>query len=78
MTETGGEDGMAEDLNSREEKLRRKSIEQTEYFFLLNELKNKLVEYPDDYRKYLENRVEELRKKYDPEYIRRNGLDGKN
>ena len=76
MTETGGEDGMAEDLNSREEKLRRKSIEQTEYFFLLNELKNKLVEYPDDYRKYLENRVEELRKKYDPEYIRRNGRDG--
>ena len=78
MTETGGDGGMAEDLNSREEKLRRKSIEQTEYFFLLNELKNKLVEYPDDYRKYLENRVEELRKKYDPEYIRRNGLDGKN
>ena len=46
-----------------------KAREQTEYSYLRNELKNKNVYFPPEYRKYLEARVEELRKQFEPDSV---------
>ena len=55
---------MAFIMTPEEEKIWRRELEQTEYYFLENELRNKALTIPADYRKYLEERVEELRKKF--------------
>ena len=60
---------MAYDLSSQEYKNQRRGYEMTEYYFLRNELKNRNVYFPPEYRKYLEQRVEELRMKYEPDAV---------
>ena len=56
---------MAYVMTREEEKIWWRELEQTEYYFLQNELQNKAFEVPADYWKHLERRVAELRKKFD-------------
>ena len=56
---------MAYVMTREEEKAWWRELEQTEYYFLQNELQNKAFETSAEHRKYLERRVEELRKKFE-------------
>ena len=52
-------------MTREEQKIRWRELEQTEYYFLQNELRNKAFAVPAEYRKYLERRVAELREKFE-------------
>ena len=56
---------MAYAMTPEEQKIWWRELEQTEYYFLQNELKNRAFEAPAEYRKYLEQRVAELRVKFE-------------
>ena len=61
----GRDEAMAYIMTAKEEKIWRRELEETEYYFLQNELRNKQLVIPDEYRKYLEQRVAELQAKFE-------------
>ena len=56
---------MPYEMTAEERRIWWRELEMTEYYFLQNELKNRAFTVPADYRKYLENRVAELREKFE-------------
>ncbi len=66
----GRDEAMAYIMTAKEEKIWRRELEETEYYFLQNELRNEQLVIPDEYRRYLEQRVEELGRRFEPERFR--------
>ena len=46
-----------------------RELEQTEFYFLRNELRNREAFFPEEYRRYLEKRVAELQEKYGTDHL---------
>ncbi len=60
----GRDEAMAYIMTAKEEKIWRRELEETEYYFLQNELKNRNLAVSAECRQYLERRVAELKEQF--------------